>query len=224
MVTHETVRINVAIQAQIAPDQEDSDFRKQVHSTLRKFVNGEWKIQSINRQKGNQFEGVQVRATVRVSEKEDYQLEARAAKVSKIGFELISPHAAYELTFDQIQEVNAKLRLTLIKSALIECTSYNIAFKDASFGNPKYRISSSRFDTGNTLNTGNSRNNGFGAVNAIMTSASPSPLGGSTMGSTAYQQEMTDEKTSDDGSVDMGVSTRFSMVGYFVLRSVPNAY
>jgi hypothetical protein len=215
IVVHETVRINVAIQAQVHPDQSETEFRKQVHSTLRQFIKGDWKIQSIQRQKGNQFEGVTVRATVRVSEKEDHQLESRAAKVSKIGFELVSPNSEYELTFDEIQAVNAELRLSLVNQALAECSKYNAAFKDAGYGSLKYRISSTRFDNGNVMNAGNRQNfNMMIAASANATMAS----------SNQYQPEMMEdlglEEAAEEGSTDMGVSTRFSMIGTFVLRSV----
>lgn len=211
------------IQAQVSPDQSDPDFRKQVQSTLRAFVPGEWKIQNITRQKGNQFEGVHVRATVRVSEKEDYQLESRAAKVSKIGFELVGPKAEYELTFDEIQAVNAELRLELVKQALAECANYNKAFHDANYED-NYRISSTRFDAGNYMNMGNnlSANNRAYATTMIATSTA-SPLAGSasTMPTShQYHAEVSDMEETEEGSPDMGVSTRFSMVGTFVLRSV----
>lgn len=212
-ITHETVRISVTVQAQVAPDQSETDFRKQVQRTLREFVPGEWKIQSVQRGKGNQFENVIVRAIVRVSEKEDYQLEARATKVSKIGFELVGPRAEYELTFDEIQAVNAELRLTLIKQALSECDNFNEAFADAGYNETEYRISSTRFDAGNVMNMANNRMPIAHAM--IASSASPSPMGGGMM--PTYQDF--EEGVESDGSQDMGVTTRFSMVGTFVLRS-----
>lgn len=225
-VVHETVRITVNIQAQVNPDQSETEFRKEVQSSLRQFISGDWRIQSVTRSKGNQFEIVYVQATIRVPDKENYALATRANTVSRIGFELINPRAEYELTFDEIQAVNAELRLTLLKTALAETEAFNTAFKDAKQRPTNaYRISSTRFDTGNIQNsTNNSNSFGNGRVMAMTASASASPSPAMVGGSSgAYQVDMNDDldsATSDEGSADMGVTTRFSMTGTFVLRSV----
>jgi len=204
-IVHENVRINVSIQAQVDPEQSEASFRKEIQRTLRDFIPGDWKIQNISRQKGNQFETVFVNATVRVSDKEDYKLESRAARVSRIGFELINPRAEYTLTFDEIQGVNKELRLTLMKQALVECKEYNDACKDAKFS-AKYRVSSSRFDNGVSTSLNNMK-----AMSAnVMMAASP------MISSGPYHTEGCD----DEGTADIGVNSRFSMTGTFVLRSV----
>lgn len=218
-VVHETVRINVSIQAQVDPAQSEPEFRREVHSALRGFINGEWKIQNIHRAKGNQFESVGVNATVRVSDSENYQLEGRAQKINRIGFELVNPRAEYELTFDEIQAVNQELRLVLVKKALDECAAYNASHRENGFASQKYRISSSRFDNGNATSASNRSNVTPGVF--IAASATASPYGGSISNATIpYQQEDPAASSQDDGATDMGVSTRFTMTGTFVLRSV----
>jgi hypothetical protein len=225
-VVHETVRITVNIQAQVDPNQSETDFRKEVQATLRRFITGDWRIQSVQRSKGNQFEYVNVQATVRVADKENYALVTRANAVSRIGFELASPRAEYELTFDEIQAVNAELRLTLLKLALAECAAYNDAFKEAKQRPSNvYRISSTRFDSGNMQNSSVNNARSFNA-NHVLMAASASPTISSMGGSVGNVYQVEDELSGavpsdgDEGSADMGVTTRFSMTGNFVLRSV----
>lgn len=233
-VTHEDVRINVSIQAQIDPEKSEADFRKEIHKTLRDFIPGDWKIQNINRQKGNQFEAVYVNATVRVSDKEDYRLEDRAAKVSRIGFELINPRAEYELTFDQIQYVQKELRLMLMEQALQECKAYNETFKANGFSRTIYRISSSHFNNGSQTRASNNAMAYTATANTPLIAATASPMGGASPkgGAGIYTVSMQDgampanigmEETTeaaDEGNDDIGVTSRFSMSGTFVLRAV----
>lgn len=224
-VTHENVRISVSVQAQVDPEQTDADFRKEIHRTLRKFVPGEWKIQNISRQKGNQFETVWVNAVVRASDKEDYQLESRAAKVSRIGFELVNPRAEYELTFDEVQAVNQELRLMLLTQALAECKAINQAIKESGFTGQKYRISSSRFDGGMQAGGNNNRRNFANApmiAASMAASALPLPSGqyNVSMNDVVASSSEDDASGTDEGSDDIGVSSRFSMTGVFVLRSL----
>lgn len=218
-VVHETVRINVHISAQIDPSQPESAFRAEVHSTLKRFIDTDWKIQNIQRNTGNQFENVYVQATARVLEKENYQLNDRAKKVSKVAFEVINPTADYSLTFDEIQQVNTDLRLILLRKAIAECVSYNSAFKDASgHRTVRYRVASSRFDNGSNQQQNHKMLN----VNAMMVNASASPTGGSVgIGAIPYGNEVQDEGSEvvTDETTDFNVNTRFWMTGTFVLRA-----
>lgn len=219
-IVHETVRINVGISAQVASNTSETDFRSQIHSTLRDFIDTEWKIQSIQRHKGSSnFEQVTVQATARVPEKENYQLSERATQLSCIGFELINPTVDYSLTFDEIQSVNRGLRLSLFNQALQECDAYNEAqIESGGYQHGNYRVASSRFDADYNADY-NAGRVSINPINAMMmaTNASPMPKGGSV-----YQEETVGGAfdCAGEGTQDLNVSTRFEMTGQFVLRGL----
>lgn len=220
IIVHDTVRVNVGITAQVDPTNSEGDFRNEIQSTLKKFVDTDWKIQSIQRSKGTRYENVHVQATARVPESENHQLQERATSLSRIGFELVNPSVDYSLTFDEIQAVNEELRITLFKNALVECASYNEALKEAkhkvdslSRGTSlvQYRISSSRFDLGDNYGASNSTQPMH--LQAMMATVSHMGAGVNA----GYQDdEFADDDT--DAAMDLNVSTRFSMTGTFVLR------
>jgi hypothetical protein len=224
IVVHETVRVNVGISAQVAPETSEADFRKEIQDTLKRFINADWKIQSISRFKGNKYENVSVAATARIPETENYRLQERANEVTRIGFELVNPNVDYSLTFDEIQAVNAELRQTLLRKALDEVTEINQTFRE--MGTPGirqiFRISNIRFDAGNNQFTNatplhlNQMHQYLGG-NAVAASAT-APVG-------AYNIMETDAASADPGpSLDLNVSTRFSMVGTFTLSNLVSRY
>src|ERR1044071_5741402 len=130
-VVHENVRFNISINAQVDPTTSESDFRNEIQSTLRKFIDTEWKIQSIQRFKGNKYENVIVTATARAHEAENYRLQERADALTRIGFEVTNPTVDYSLAFDEVQQVNAELRAKLLKKALDETNTINETFYEA---------------------------------------------------------------------------------------------
>lgn len=218
IIVHETVRVNVSISAQVDPTQGENEFRGEIQKTLRNFIDGDWKIQSIQRSKGTgKYEIVYVQATARVPERENYQLIDRANAVSRIGFELVGPVVDYNLGFDDIQKINQELRLTLINDALTECNTISEAYTNAGFsrraGND-YRVSSVRFDNGNNQQV----TPGVRAYTASMNVTAPI---GATMGAPIPMQSYEDESggSAPEEPLDVNVSTRFSMIGYFTLRS-----
>lgn len=215
VIVHETVRVGVSISAQVDPTQSEAGFRDEIHSTLRKFIDSDWKIQAIQRSKGSKYENVYVTATARVAEKENHHLNERANELTRIGFELINPTVDYALTFDEVQSVNAKLRLDLLQQALAETTAINETFRKMGHGKPAYRISSTRFDAGNQQQLRNAP-----PIHAMMASATvASPMGGS-FNAAPYQDEAVGAAIETSEPRDLNVSTRFTMTGTFVLRSV----
>jgi hypothetical protein len=218
IIVHDTVRVNVSISAQVDPTQAESEFRGEIQKTLRKFIEADWKIQAIHRSKGtSKYEMVTVQATARVPERENYQLTDRANAVSRIGFELLAPTVDYSLSFDEIQKINRELRLSLINQALEECRAITDAYTKAGYKHYEYRVSSTRFDNGSTQQA-------TPPIRAYAANITSSPLGGSVTSGTplpvqAYNEELVAD-AAPEPQMDVNVSTRFSMVGYFTLRSV----
>jgi hypothetical protein len=208
----------VSISAQVDPAQSEADFREEIHSTLRKFIDSDWKIQSIQRSKGTKYENVYVTATARVPEKENHHLNERANELTRIGFELINPTVDYALNFDEVQSVNAKLRLSLLQQALAETTAINDTFRKMGHGRPGYRLSSTRFDGGNQQQLRNAP-----PLHAMMASASiasPVVAQGGAAPAPIYEVQGLDTDAACAAPRDLNVSTRFTMTGTFVLRSV----
>jgi hypothetical protein len=230
VIVHETVRVNVNIKAQVENETNEADFRQAVQATLKSFIDTEWKIQNVHRSKGSsRYEDVFVQATARVSEKENHQLQERAAKLSRIGFEVINPSVDYNLTFDEIDQVNRELRLELFRQVLTETNEINKVFAELAQGSPKshFRVSSTRFADGSEQESASNR---FlnAPVHAMMATAAPlirdmaMPYSGNAIGSGASnyddEDEFFDMEDADEGSADLNVSTRFTMVGTFILR------
>ncbi len=220
IIVHETVRVNVGINAQIDQSTNESDFRAELQATLKKFIDTDWKIQSIQRFKGtNRYETVSVAATARVQETENYQLQERATILSRIGFELINPQVDYSLTFDEIQKVNEELRLSLLTKALSETAAINKAFNENSTPDTRqiFRVSSTRFDNGDAAASNVTKSYASNASNA--TALAVYQVTGSSV------MEDDDELVgcaAPGEPLDLNVSTRFSMTGTFVLRHVVN--
>lgn len=216
IVVHETVRVNVTINAQVDPEQSESGFRTEIHSSLRKFIDTEWKIQSIQRFKGTgKFEQVTVMATARVPEHENSKLVERANAITRMGFELSNPTVDYSLTFDEVQEVNRELRQILFLNAIEECHSYNTTLIKTNMGGyANFRVSDSQFNTGNLhQNISKAFNNAYNVASMGATV----PVGGAG----AFTDQETDAcSPGDGGSSDLNVSTRFEMTGTFILRAV----
>lgn len=214
IIVHDTVRVNVSIQAQVDPAQSEADFRSEIQKTLHNFIDADWKVQSIQRSKGtSKFESVYVQATARVPERENYQLTDRANLVSRVGFELVGPSVDYSLSFDEVQKINRELRLNLIQSALEECKAINEAFNKIGHlrRHIEYRVSSTKFDNGN-----NQVSRPLAATAYNMTNVTAAmPMGGAV--GNEYGAEL---EAASAVPVDVNVSTRFSMVGYFTLRQV----
>jgi len=221
VITHETVRLTVSIQAQVDPAQSETDFRIEVQTTLRNFVETEWKIQSIQRSKSGKYENVYVSAMARIPEGDNHHLHERVDAVSRIGFELTNPQVDYSLSFDDIQKINKELRLSLMAQALDECNDINKTFKANGHSHfARYRISSSRFDNGNNQQL---RNTPMQHGQYALTATMAAPVYGGALAAGANM--MNDGAYADAIEVppaDLNVSTRFSMTGTFVLRAVVN--
>jgi hypothetical protein len=212
LIVHENVRVNVTIQAKVDPQEPESGFRSQINSTLKDFIETEWKIQSIQRAMGTgRYEDVTVRATARVPEQENYQLSERANRLSRMGFELSLPTVDYSLTFDEVQKINQELRSNLFRMAIEECHDFNNSLKDrknSKYAN--YRVAYSQFAAGNAQ-----QNNAYS--NATI------PIAAFGAGSYDFSEKdsaaaMDIADISDSSSTNLNVSTRFEMTGTFVLR------
>jgi hypothetical protein len=201
MITHESVRITVTVNAQRDDATSEEAMRTNIKAALRKFVNAEWRFLGVGRQRGKtRFEDVTVSAVARVPESENKQLLDRTNAVSIQGLELTNPVAAYALPFDKVQEVNRELRVALVEQARNECEEYN---KNKS-GN-KYRVASIEFaDT--PRQGGGMRASGVYASNIV-----PSGSGGQAGG-------VVDEI---EGSPDLGVTERFLVSAQVILRAKP---
>src|ERR1044071_3850993 len=126
-VTHDTVRINVTVNAQRDSTASETDFRNKIRAVLGNFIpSAEWRFTSVNRQRGQtRFEQVVVSAVTRVKESENVQLAERANSASEQGMEIVGPQAHFACTTERVREINRELRIALVKQAQEECNEYN---------------------------------------------------------------------------------------------------
>ncbi len=207
-ITHDTVRINLQVNAQRDDKTDETKFRANILTVLNKFIRAQWRFTAVHRQRGQtRFEQVTVHAVTRVPEAENKQLVERANAASEQGLELVSPTAIYALPTEKVREINRGLRIALAKQAEVECAEYN------AIGSRSYRVALIEFaDTprlqasGATAAMYGSVANNTRASNAY--AASPGGGGGGVQ-----------EPDVEEGAPELGVSERFWVAAQVTLRA-----
>ena len=211
-ILHDTVRINVTINAQRDEKTKEADFRTKIKAVLSKFIpNTEWRYTAVHRQKGQtRFEQVIINAVTRVPEAENIQLTERANVASEQGMEVVNPQANFAFPTDKIREINSELRVALAKQAEKECAEYN-KIRD---GKPPYRVALIEFaDTPRLQALGGMSMyaaSNMRASNAYM-AAAPAP--GAPGGGGVQEPDV------EEGASDLGVQERFWVAAQVTLRA-----
>ncbi len=212
-IVHDTVRINVQVNAQRDENTNESQLRELIRSALDRFILGaDWRFTSVQRQRGaTRFEQVIVYAVTRVTESENKQLVERANAASVPGMELVGPSASYALPTERVRQINRELRIALVKQAHMECAEYNT---DRPGHLRHYRVALVEFaDTPRLqINGGTAAMYGSSANNARASSvysvSTSSPHGGGVQ-----------EPDLEEGAADLAVSERFWVAAQVTLRA-----
>jgi hypothetical protein len=211
-VTHDTVRINVTVNAQRDSTASETDFRNKIRAVLGNFIpSAEWRFTSVNRQRGQtRFEQVVVSAVTRVKESENVQLAERANSASEQGMEIVGPQAHFAFTTERVREINRELRIALVKQAQEECNEYNKSRGDY----PPYRVALIEFaDTPRLRAAGDT--SGMYATQNLRASAAyaQSNAAGSAGGGGVTEPDV------EEGSSELGVQERFWVAAQVILRA-----
>lgn len=144
VVINKTVKIAVQIVALSPDDSAESQLRADIKAALAAFIpDAEWQISGIHRSTDDSgYERVNLTATARVDEKENYNLETRAKKVSKTGLQLTDVTADTTVPQNDLEAAERELRATILTDALAEAK----AVSDAT--GLDYRIKSINYQNG----------------------------------------------------------------------------
>jgi hypothetical protein len=126
VVVSDTVKIQTRIDALVEDGKSDADLRSEIRSTLRSFIEADWQISNLSRyEDATGAERVSLDATVRVSEKENYNLQARADGVSRRGLKISSVSVDASIPQDKIDEAHRTMRLNLLRKVRDEVAAIN---------------------------------------------------------------------------------------------------
>lgn len=104
-----------------AASSEEDALRQEIRTVLKAFIDAEWKYSNISRTTTNTgIEQISLIATTRVSEKENYALDERAARNSRKGLQIHSVVVDSSIPSSQINDAQRQLRAKLIREAMDE--------------------------------------------------------------------------------------------------------
>lgn len=206
MITHETVRIMVQVNAQRDEKTDEATMRASIKTILSKFIDADWRFTSVQRNKGqSRFENVVVQAIARVPEAQNVQLHELAAAASAADIQLINPVAQYALPFDEVQAINLSLRLALFARARMECAEYN------KIGENTYRLGEVVFaDTPKAASASQNMRAGNAYAHGQFSNSNAIASGG------GYGDD--ENEGADEGAPDLGVTERFWVAAQVTLR------
>jgi hypothetical protein len=124
VVVSDTVKIIVHINALVPSDSTENALRAEIKAALASFLPTQWQINGIERASDDSgFERVQMRATARVNETENYNLEGRAKAVSRQGLQLGDVEVDSTVPAPMLEEAEKALRATILKNAKEEAAA-----------------------------------------------------------------------------------------------------
>lgn len=140
VVVNDTVRITVYINALVTTDTAEAALRRDIKEALSRFIDADWSFNGLDRSADESgFERVSIRATARVKETENYNLENRALAVSRQGLKLANISVDTGVPAVLLEKAEKALRAEIVVKAKEELEEL-IAIT----GRP-YRIGSLRF-------------------------------------------------------------------------------
>jgi hypothetical protein len=140
VVVSDTVRVTVYVNALVTTDTTETTLRRDIKEALSNFIEADWSFNGLERSADESgFERVVIRATARVKETENYNLENRALLVSRQGLKLANITVDTGVPATLLEAAEKKLRSEIVNKATEELKELVEATKR------EYRISSIRF-------------------------------------------------------------------------------
>lgn len=129
-VTSDTVKVIVTINALVEGETTETVLRQDIKAGLAKFIAAEWQINVIERTSDESgYEKALLRATARVSERENYNLENRAKDVSRKGLQFGQVKVDTSIPAPLLEAAEKELRLKLLMEAYEEAAELSKAAK-----------------------------------------------------------------------------------------------
>lgn len=139
-VVNDTVKLVANISAMIAGDTTEDDLRTDIKATMKKLIDVDWQFSNMTREADDSgLERVNVTASIRVKETENYNLEDRTKAASRKGLMITSVEVDTSVPQVMIDAAESDLRATLVTKAKEECQKLSAAMQDT------YRVHSLRF-------------------------------------------------------------------------------
>lgn len=121
VVVSDTVKVIVHINALVTSETTENALRAEIKRTLAAFLDVPWQINGIERASDDSgYEKVAMRATARVSETENYNLENRAKAVSRQGLKLGDVEVDSTVPAPMLEAAEKSLRAEILKKAKAE--------------------------------------------------------------------------------------------------------
>ncbi len=120
-VTSDTVKVIVIINALVEGETTEAALRIDIKKSLTAFIDAEWQINGIERTSDTSgYEKVSLRATARVNERENYNLDNRAKDVSRKGLQFTSVQIDSTIPAHLLDAAEKELRSKLLAAAVAE--------------------------------------------------------------------------------------------------------
>lgn len=141
-VVNDSVKLVASISGMIPSGTTQDAMILDIRSMMQKLVpDAQWMFAGINRtQDVSGMERIDLQASARVSENENYGLDKRARDVSKEGMTVTSIYADTTPPADMVEKCEQELRVTLLKKAQVEMHDINKVMQSS------YRISDVTFN------------------------------------------------------------------------------
>ena len=140
-VVSDTVKISVRINAAVPQNSTESELRIGFKEAMTKFIPADWKYHGMARSvDATGFEQVTLIASARVSETENYNLQGRADKVSRVGLKLTITSVDNSVPQHMLENAEKELRAKILQDAKNECEEIK------KLTERKFRVSSVNFN------------------------------------------------------------------------------
>jgi hypothetical protein len=141
VVVNNTVKVTAHVTALMTQDQTEAGLRDNINTMMQRFIKADWQFANMTRSRQRTgVEEVNLTATARVPESENYNLDGRARDVSREGLQLHSLSTDTQPTIQQIEEAQSKLRRILLVKAGKEQDAINTTLQ------ANYRLGEVVFD------------------------------------------------------------------------------
>src|ERR1044072_772384 len=172
VVVNNTVKVTAQVTAVLAGDLTENTLRDGINETMQRFIRADWQFANMIR--SNQRSGVEqvdLIATARVPEAENYNLDRRREQASREGLRIHSVNTDTRPTVKQIEETQSKMRRSLLVKAGKERDAINQTLEE------DYRLGEVVFDPDEEDTHRGQAIYGSGFASAQAASAEAGPIG-----------------------------------------------
>ena len=172
VVVNNTVKVTAQVTAVLAGDLTENTLRESINETMQRFIRADWQFANMIR--SNQRSGVEqvdLIATARVPEAENYNLDRRREQASREGLRIHSVNTDTRPTVQQIEETQSKMRRSLLVKAGKERDAINQTLEE------DYRLGEVVFDPDEEDTHRGQAIYGSGFASAQAASAEAGPIG-----------------------------------------------